>query len=95
MKELRLFIMINTHRSEHYFPLTPKEITDHLEHPVDVVLPYSRHAAGMLLQGKRLYKHNAMLSSAFTDISQLLNGKLLDGRKNKSVMKNVINWIKR
>ncbi len=95
MKELRLFIMINTHRSEHYFPLTPKEISDHLEYPIDVVLPYSRHAAAMLLQGKRLYKHNAMLSNAFTDISQLLNGKLLGNSKNKSILNNIINWIKR
>ncbi len=96
-RELRLFVMINVHRPDNYFPLTAKEVAVHLEQPCDVVLPYSRHAASMLLEGKRLYKHNSLLSNAFSDISQLLQGKLLDSNSNSNPfsLKHVISWIKR
>ena len=94
-RELRLFVMLNAHRPDNYFPLTPKEVAVHLEHPIDVVLPYSRHAATMLLEGKRLYMHNSVLSSAFSDISQLLHGKLLDSNNSSKLsLKHLISWIK-
>lgn len=94
-KELRLFVMINSHRPDNYFPMTSKEVAVHLEHSVDAVLPYSRHAATMLLQGKRLYKNNGMLSNAFDDISQLLHGKELNRDTHKLSLKKLVNRIKR
>ena len=94
-RDLRLFVMLNIHRPDNYFPLTAKEVATHLEQPCHVVLPYNRNAATLLLQGKRLYKHQGPLSNAFADMSQLLHGKLLDSDSNKLSLANLINWIKR
>lgn len=94
-RELRLFVMINSHRPDNYFPMTRKEVATHLDHAVDAELPYSRNAASILLQGKRLYKNNGALSNAFNDISQLLQGKELSRSNQKLTLKALVNWIKR
>ncbi|MGR6780093.1 AAA family ATPase [Moritella viscosa] len=95
LRELRLFVIVNSHRSDSYFPMTPKEVSVHLEHAVDVIIPYSRHAATMLLQGKRLYENNGILSHSFNDISQLLHGKVLNRNRRKFTFQTLVNRIKR
>ncbi|PSW07394.1 AAA family ATPase [Photobacterium lipolyticum] len=94
-KELRLFLFVNVHRPDAYFPLKPKEIEEHLEKPIDVVLPYNRNFAAMLLQGQRLHKQNANLAGPFHDISLLLNGKLLDSKGRKLSLTRLFNRVKR
>ena len=94
-RELRLFVMINSHRPDDCFPMTRKEVATHLEHAVDAELSYSNNVAGMLLQGKRLHRNKGELFNAFDDISCLLQGREIRRSNQKLTLKALVNWIKR
>lgn len=93
-KELRLFLFVNVHRPEASFPLKQKDIEEHLETKVDVILPYSRDLTSLLLQGKRLHKQNASVAEPFHNISLLMNGKLLESKRRKISLGRLLSRIK-
>ena len=94
-RDVRLFLLVNMHRPDNYFPLTSSDIAGHLQRHIDVTLPYSRHSATLLLQGKRLYKDCAAMAGPFTEICKLLSGERVDASMNQGPVARLLSWVRR
>lgn len=94
ISSLRVFVIINSHRPDKYFPLTKKEVTAHLGHDVNAEIPYIINANAILLQGKRLHENNAALSKIINDMSLLLQGRESIDNNTKFSLRTLANRIK-
>lgn len=70
----RVVVLLNIHRPLAAFALTQAEIETYLDRPVDVVVPFNKHLATALLDGKRMFeRENA--TGAITTLAMTIKGQ--------------------
>ncbi|MGF1726080.1 AAA family ATPase [Photobacterium nomapromontoriensis] len=87
-RKIRIIPILNHHRPSNTYELNIDEVTRNLEMPIVQSLPFNKHAAHWIIDGKRLYKFDKTINRALNELALLINGK--SKRKAKTS-----HWFKR
>ncbi|WP_028113701.1 AAA family ATPase [Ferrimonas kyonanensis] len=78
--ETRLLTVVNYHRPDGAFSLNLQEMQQFLEAEIDIVIPFNKQFAHMVLEGRRLHKQESGKQKPLTALYQLINGQLAPSR---------------
>ncbi|BDY04209.1 chromosome partitioning protein ParA [Ferrimonas sp. YFM] len=74
--DTRLLLVANYHRPESSFSLSLQEMHQFLEREMDIVIPYNKQTAHLVLEGRRLHKQESGKQKPLTTLYRLINGQL-------------------
>ncbi|MDN2480401.1 chromosome partitioning protein ParA [Vibrio agarivorans] len=74
-KRIRVITLANHHRPENTFVINHNELEKFLEAKVDIEMAYCKRLSHLIVEGKKVHKHDRSINQTIEDLSSLINGQ--------------------
>lgn len=88
-KKIRVITVVNYHRPSAAFVLKKNDVVKYLSAPVDLEIGFCKHLSHIIIDGKRVHKHDRQMNRAFDRLAKLISGQQLGSTRFNKLFKRV------